>query len=114
MADPYTLGHITDANFAAGTSTKPQIEKMVEQIRLLSEEVVRLRVQLTVHPQPHHNILAHNLPLQPQRTLIARRRLSYVKGYGHNKEEPLRRRSRSPTREHSYCPTIPVRSEHSN
>jgi hypothetical protein len=44
MTDPYTLGHITDANVAAGTSAQPQIEKMVEQIRLLSKEVVRLRV----------------------------------------------------------------------
>ncbi|KAL9403032.1 hypothetical protein Peur_000004 [Populus x canadensis] len=79
---------------------------MVEQICLLSKEVVRLRVQLTVHPQPHHNVPAYNLPPQPQRTPITRRRLSYVEGYRKNKEEPPKRRSRSPIREHSYCPKI--------
>jgi len=55
MAYPYTPGHVTDA----------QIEKMAEQIRLLSEEVIRLRGQLTVHPQPLHDVLVCDLPPQP-------------------------------------------------
>jgi hypothetical protein len=56
MADPHTPGHIMDAHIAAGKSIQPQIEKMAEHIRLLSEEVIRLSGQLTIHPQHHHDM----------------------------------------------------------
>jgi proline racemase len=82
MTDPYTSGHITDANIIAGTSAQPQIEKMAEQICLLSKEVVRLRGQLMVHPQLAHDVPTHILPPQPQRTPVTRRHLNYVEGYG--------------------------------
>ncbi|KAJ6951740.1 hypothetical protein NC653_041016 [Populus alba x Populus x berolinensis] len=62
MANPYTLRHITDANIVTGMLVQPQIKKMAEQICLLSKEVIRLRGQLTVHPQPHHDVPARNLP----------------------------------------------------
>jgi proline racemase len=62
MANPYTPRHITDANIIVGTSAQPQIEKMVEQIRLLSKVVIKLRRQLTVHPQPAQDVPTHILP----------------------------------------------------
>jgi len=51
--------------------------------------------------------------LQPQRTFVAQRCLSYLEEYRQNEEEPLRHRSYSPTQEHSRHPTIPLQSEHS-
>jgi len=114
MANPYTPRHITDANIIAGTSAQPHIEKMVKQIRLLSKVVIKLRRQLTVHPQPAQDVPTHILPPQPQKTPITRKRLSYVEGYRQNEEEPPRNCSRSPTRERSHRPKVLVRSEHSH
>ncbi|KAH8480366.1 hypothetical protein H0E87_030575 [Populus deltoides] len=79
---------------------------MVEQIHLLSKEVIRLRGQITVHPQPARDVPAYNLPPRPHR--IARRCLSYIEGYGQNEEEPPKQRSHSLARECSHRPTIPL------
>ena len=106
-------GCIIKANIVVGMSAQPQIDKMVEHICLLSKEVIGLRGQLTVHPQPAHDIPTHVLQPQPQRTPVAWRRLSYAEGYAQNEEEPPRCHSCSPTRERSHHPTVPVRSEHS-
>jgi len=106
-------GRIIKATIAAGMSAQPQIDKMVEQICLLSKEVIRLRGQLTIHPQPAHDVRTHVLEPQPQRTPVAWRRLSYAEGYAQNEEEPPRCCSRSPTRECSHHPTVAMRSEHS-
>ena len=114
IAYPYTPRHIINANIVAGTSAQPQIEKMVEQIHLLSKEVIRLRGKFTVHPQPARDVPAHNLPPQPHRTPITRRCLNYVKGYGQNEEEPPKQRSHSLARECSHRPTVPLKSEHSH
>ncbi|KAJ6947402.1 hypothetical protein NC651_001940 [Populus alba x Populus x berolinensis] len=35
---------------------------MTEQICLLFKEVIRLRGHLIVHPQPAHDVPAHNVP----------------------------------------------------
>jgi hypothetical protein len=55
---------------------------MAKQIRLLSKEVIKLKGQIPVHPQPAHDVLAYILPPQPQKTSITRRRLCYAEGYG--------------------------------
>ena len=87
---------------------------MVEQIHLLSKEVIRLRGQLIVYPQPARDVPTHNLPPQPHRTPITRRRLSYVEGYGQNEKEPPKQRPHSLAWEHSHRPTVPLKSEHSH
>ena len=82
MANPYTLGHITYANIVAGTSAQPQIEKIIEQIHLLSKEVIRLRGKMPTFSEPAHYIPTHILPPQPQKTHVAQRCISYVVEYG--------------------------------
>jgi hypothetical protein len=64
MTYPYTPMHIVYANVIAGTSSQPQINKMTEQIRLLSKEVIRLRGQIPTHSQPAHDVPTHILPPQ--------------------------------------------------
>ncbi|KAJ6947261.1 hypothetical protein NC651_001834 [Populus alba x Populus x berolinensis] len=82
MANPYTLGHITYANIVAGTSTQPQIEKIIEQIHLLSKNVIKLRGKMSTLSQPTHYVPTHILPPQPQKTHATQRRISYVEEYG--------------------------------
>jgi len=59
MADPYAPRHIIYANVVAGTSSQPQIDKMTEQIRLLSKEVIGLRGKIPTHSQPAHDVPTH-------------------------------------------------------
>ncbi|KAJ6963394.1 hypothetical protein NC652_001882 [Populus alba x Populus x berolinensis] len=82
MADPYTLGHITYANIVASTFAQSQIEKITEQIHLLSKKVIRLRGKMPTHSQPAHYVPTHILPPQPQKTHVAQRCISYVEEYG--------------------------------
>jgi len=97
MADLYAPRHIIYANVVAGTSSQPQIDKMTEQIRLLSKEVIGLRRKIPTHSQPAHDVPTHILPPQPQRTPIAHRCLNYVEEYEQKEEEPPRCHSSSPT-----------------